>query len=140
VPSSALASLQSAISARVPTIDQSRRAPRQCPETQMGTRFLRDRVLRRTTDPASGLIRFNYAEATSNTNFIKYPMNRVLHGLLGKKNLVASSLPFILRSICGATEVLPKNWSKPRERKCGKMGSLKRELSDEKDSLYGRAG
>jgi hypothetical protein len=81
VPSSALASLQSAINARVPTIDQTRRAPRQCPETQLGTHFLRVRVLRRTADPAFGLMRFNYAEATSNTNFIKYPMNGVLHAL-----------------------------------------------------------
>jgi hypothetical protein len=87
VPSSALASLQPAINARVPTIDQTRHAPPQCPETQLGTRFLRDRVLRRTTDPATGLIRFNFAEATSNTNFIKYAMNRVLHGLLGEKKL-----------------------------------------------------
>jgi len=87
VPSSALASLQSAINARVPTIDQTRRAPRQCSETQLGTHFLRDRVLRTTADRASGLIRVNSAEATSNTNFIEYPMNRVLHGLLGEKKL-----------------------------------------------------
>ncbi len=87
MPSSALASLQSAINARVPTIDQTRRAPRPCRETQPGTHFLRDRVLRRTTDPASGLIRVNYAEATCNAIFIKYPMNRVLHGLHGEKKL-----------------------------------------------------
>jgi hypothetical protein len=87
VPSSALASLQSAINARVSTINQTPRAPRQCPETQLATHFLRDRVLRTTADPAPGLIRVNYAEATSNTNFIQYSMNRVLHGLLGEKKL-----------------------------------------------------
>jgi hypothetical protein len=85
VPSSALASLQSAINARVPTIDQTRRAPRQCPETQLDIHFLRDCVLRRLQTQRLGLIRFNYAEATSNTNFIKYPMNRVLRGLRGQR-------------------------------------------------------
>jgi hypothetical protein len=85
VPSSALASLQSAISARVPTIDQTRRAPRQYPETQLRTHYLRDRVLRRPQTQRLRLIRFNHAEATSNTSIIKYPMNRVLRGLLGEK-------------------------------------------------------
>jgi hypothetical protein len=106
VPSSALASFKSAINARVPTIDQTRRAPRQCPETQLGTHFLRDRVLHRTTDPAFGLIRFNYAEATSNTNFIKYPMNRALHGLLGEKKLSGDFLTRHPASICGVAAVL----------------------------------
>src|SRR5271156_3253217 len=32
-------------------------------------------------------------------------------------------------------EVLPKNWSRRRERKSGKMGGLKGGLSDEKDSI-----
>src|ERR1700730_13517664 len=36
-------------------------------------------------------------------------------------------------------EVLPENRSKPRERKSGKMGGMKGDLSDEKDPLYGRA-
>jgi hypothetical protein len=87
VPSSALASLQSAINTRVPTIDQIRRAQRQCPETQLGTHFLRDRVLCRSTDPTSALIRFNYAEASFKTICIKYPMNKVRHGLFGEKKL-----------------------------------------------------
>jgi putative transposase len=36
-------------------------------------------------------------------------------------------------------EVLRENWSKPSERKSGKIGSLKGGLSDEKDALHGRA-
>jgi hypothetical protein len=33
------------------------------------------------------------------------------------------------------SELLPENWSKRRERKSGKMGHLKGELSDEKNAM-----
>ena len=36
-------------------------------------------------------------------------------------------------------DVLPENWSRGRERKSGKIGNKKGELSDEKDPLYRRA-
>lgn len=87
MPSSALASLQSAINARVLTIDQTRRAPRKHLETQLRTHFLSDRVVRRLQTQRLGLMRFNYAGATSNTNSIKYPMNRNLYGLLREGKL-----------------------------------------------------